>query len=74
MWITTVALVAGFAVLAFSSYRMTADMGLMSALTITVALVMDFLRLPTLLLRVDRIRSPLRRQTDSLGQPDATMR
>ncbi|MDH3645446.1 MAG: MMPL family transporter [Gammaproteobacteria bacterium] len=53
MWITTVALVAGFGVLALSSYRMTADMGLVSALTITLALALDFLLLPTLLLRVD---------------------
>jgi predicted RND superfamily exporter protein len=53
MWVTTVALVAGFLVLAFSGYKMSSDMGLMSALTIALALVMDFLLLPTLLMIVD---------------------
>jgi predicted RND superfamily exporter protein len=52
MWVTTVALVAGFLVLAFSHYRMSSDMGLMSAITIAAALAMDFLLLPTLLIKV----------------------
>ena len=54
MWTTTVALVAGFLVLLFSDYRMSADMGLLSAVTITIALFMDFLLLPPLLLIADR--------------------
>jgi predicted RND superfamily exporter protein len=53
MWVTTVALVAGFLVLSFSGYRMNADMGLLSAITIVLALAMDFLFLPTLLIRMD---------------------
>ncbi len=48
--ITTVVLVAGFTVLSFSSYRMTADMGQLTALTILLALALDFLFLPTLLM------------------------
>ncbi|NQT83575.1 MMPL family transporter [bacterium] len=54
MWVTTVVLVAGFAVLALSHYKMNSDMGLMTAITITLALGMDFLLLPTLLMNVDR--------------------
>lgn len=54
MWVTTMALVAGFSVLALSSYKMNADMGLMSALTIIMALGFDFLFLPVLLLKTDR--------------------
>ncbi len=54
MWITTVALVAGFLVLTFSGYRMNFDMGLMSAITITLALALDFFFLPTLLMKVER--------------------
>lgn len=54
MWTTTVALVAGFLVLLFSDYRMSADMGLLSAITISIALVMDFLLLPAVLLLADR--------------------
>ena len=52
MAVTTVALVAGFLVLTFSNYKMSADMGLLSAITISIALVMDFLLLPALLLKI----------------------
>jgi predicted RND superfamily exporter protein len=54
MWTTTVALVAGFLVLMLSDYRMSADMGLLSAITISIALLMDFLLLPAVLLVVDK--------------------
>ncbi len=54
MLITTVALVAGFLVLSFSGYKMSSDMGIMSALTRSLALALDFLFLPTLLLKLDR--------------------
>ncbi len=53
MWVTTLALVAGFLVLTYSGYRMNFDMGLMSAITITLALFLDFLFLPVLLIKVD---------------------
>ncbi len=53
MWITTAALVAGFMVLTLSGYKMNFDMGLMSAITITLALALDFLFLPALLMKVD---------------------
>lgn len=52
MTVTTIALVAGFLVLTFSDYKMSADMGLLSALTVSIALVMDFLLLPALLLKL----------------------
>jgi len=54
MWTTTVALVAGFLVLMMSDYKMSADMGLLSAITIAIALLMDFLLLPAILLVADR--------------------
>ncbi len=54
MWITTLTLVAGFLVLTLSGYKMNADMGLLSAITLTLALLMDFLFLPALLLKFDR--------------------
>jgi hypothetical protein len=53
MWITTLALVAGFMVLALSGYNMNADMGLLSAITISLALILDFMFLPTLLMKVE---------------------
>ena len=54
LWVTTLALVAGFLVLNLSHYRMSSDMGAMSAITITLALAMDFLLLPSLLIRIDK--------------------
>ncbi|EIZ1341418.1 MMPL family transporter [Vibrio parahaemolyticus] len=54
LWITTVVLVAGFSVLAMSSFRLNADMGQLSAIVIFIALVVDFLFLPTLLMIFDK--------------------
>ena len=52
--ITTVVLVVGFSVLSFSSFRLNSDMGTATALIIFMALVIDFLFLPPLLLWLDR--------------------
>lgn len=54
MWVTTVVLIAGFFILTFSDYRMNSDMGWMSAITIGMALFMDFLLLPVLLMKMDK--------------------
>jgi len=54
MWVTTVALVAGFLVLTVSGYKVNAQMGLLSAITISLALLLDFFFLPALLLMMDR--------------------
>lgn len=51
--VTTIVLVAGFAVLALSSFSMNADMGLLTALTIATALIVDFFLLPPLLLQLE---------------------
>ena len=53
LWITTFVLVAGFIVLAQSSFKLNADMGLLTAITIFIALVVDFLFLPPLLMAID---------------------
>ena len=53
LWITTVVLVAGFSVLALSGFRLNADMGLLSAIVIFIALVVDFILLPILLMIFD---------------------
>ncbi len=55
MWVTTAALVAGFLVLTLSGFRMNSDMGLLSAVTILLALALDFLFLPTLLMMSEKI-------------------
>ncbi len=63
LWITTVVLVAGFSVLAMSQFRLNSDMGQLSAIVIFVALVIDFVLLPSLLMRFD---------TAEYAQPDTT--
>ena len=54
LWVTSAVLVAGFIVLAQSSFKQNSDMGLLAAITIGFALVADFLLLPGLLLLIDR--------------------
>jgi len=54
LWITTFVLVAGFTVLAQSAFKINADMGLLTAITIFIALVVDFLFLPPLLMAIDK--------------------
>lgn len=51
--VTTVALAAGFGVLTFSGFKINSDMGIMSAVTITLALALDFLFLPALLMKLE---------------------
>jgi len=52
--ITSAILVGGFTVMEFSHFNPSRSMGLLLALTIAVALVIDFLLLPPLLLLADR--------------------
>lgn len=54
LWVTTVVLVCGFGVLTFSTFKMNMDMGIMTAMTIAIALIVDFLFLPALLLKADK--------------------
>ncbi|NRQ41645.1 MMPL family transporter [Rheinheimera sp. YQF-2] len=56
LWITTLVLVAGFGVLMFSGFRLNSDMGMLTALIIFIALLIDFLLLPACLLRFDNPR------------------
>jgi uncharacterized protein len=55
--LTTVVLCLGFTVLMFSAFEMNADNGLLTAITISMALVVDFLFLPGLLILFDRKKS-----------------
>ncbi|NOT11553.1 MAG: MMPL family transporter [Methylococcaceae bacterium] len=54
IWMTSSILVSGFVVLSFSHFAVNSGMGLLSAITITVALVMDLLFLPPLLMMLDK--------------------
>ena len=53
LWVTSLVLVAGFSVLNFSTFSMNADMGVLTAITIAIALIVDFLLLPALLLTTE---------------------
>ena len=52
--ITTIILTAGFMILAQSTFSLNADMGLMTAITICIALFVDFFFLPPLLIWLDK--------------------
>ncbi|HFQ5335758.1 TPA: RND family transporter [Vibrio vulnificus] len=69
LWITTVVLVAGFSVLAMSQFRLNSDMGQLSAIVIFVALVIDFVLLPSLLMRFDTAEYA---QQDTSHEPNTT--
>jgi predicted RND superfamily exporter protein len=54
LWITSAVLVSGFVVLGFSHFTMNAEMGIMTAMTIAIALFLDLLFLPPLLILLDK--------------------
>jgi len=62
--VTSVVLVAGFAVLAMSSFKMNSDMGLLTAIIIILALAADFLFLPALLMKLDAKRKSVATSTE----------
>ncbi len=54
LWSTTIILVAGFAVLGMSSFKVNANLGMLTSIALVSALVVDFLLLPPLLMAIDR--------------------
>tara|TARA_Y100001970_G_scaffold294256_1_gene449240 strand:+ start:27376 stop:29697 length:2322 start_codon:yes stop_codon:yes gene_type:complete len=54
LWTTTAVLGAGFAVLATSGFEINWNMGLLTCITIVLALVADFFFLPPLMIYLDR--------------------
>lgn len=53
LWVTSLILIAGFTVLTYSGFTVNSDMGLLTAITIALALLADFLFLPTLLMKLE---------------------
>jgi len=53
LWVTSLVLIAGFAMLTFSSFKLNSGMGLLTAITIAIALIIDFLLLPPLLMKIE---------------------
>ena len=54
LWITSVVLIAGFSTQAFSQFQPSGHMGMLIAVIIAAALLLDFLMLPPLLMWFDR--------------------
>lgn len=51
LWVTSFVLIIGFGILAMSTFELNASMGLLTAITIALALIADFLFLPPLLMK-----------------------
>lgn len=60
LWVTSAVLIAGFMILAQSAFELNAGMGLMTSLIIAIALVLDFLMLPPLLMKIDSMEKQLK--------------
>lgn len=56
--VTSIVLIVGFSILALSKFANNADVGLLTAVIIALALVADFLFLPPLLMAIDDQRKP----------------
>jgi predicted RND superfamily exporter protein len=57
LWTTTAVLAAGFIVLSTSGFEVNWNLGLLTAITIIIALAADFFFLPPLLMKLDRSKS-----------------
>ena len=57
LWTTTAVLAAGFIVLSTSGFEVNWSLGLLTAMTIVIALAADFFFLPPLLMKLDRSKS-----------------
>jgi len=51
LWVTSLVLVIGFGMLTISTFELNSGMGMLTAITIALALIADFLFLPTLLMK-----------------------
>lgn len=58
LWITTLVLSVGFMILSLSSFKINSDMGLLTAITIIIALIVDFILLPILIMLFDSDKAP----------------
>lgn len=68
-WAMTAILVAGFGVLTFSDFELNSSLGIMTALTIALALMADFFLLPPLLMAFDRKRYEKSDNTQPAAHP-----
>ncbi len=67
LWITSLVLIGGFGILALSHFELNAGMGLLTAITIALALAADFLFLPPLLMKLEEKRNETALTTGAAG-------
>ncbi|MFW2373653.1 MAG: efflux RND transporter permease subunit [Gammaproteobacteria bacterium] len=54
LWVTSAVLVSGFMILSLSAFELNSGMGMMTSIIIAIALILDFLLLPSLLMSIDK--------------------
>jgi predicted RND superfamily exporter protein len=64
--VTSLILVVGFTVLSFSAFSMNSGMALLTAITLAIALLADFLFLPPLLMRLEALDPSVKRDSDQI--------
>jgi len=57
IWITSLVLIAGFGVLALSSFAINADLGLLTVIILSLGLAADFVLLPAIVLALQPMRN-----------------
>jgi predicted RND superfamily exporter protein len=66
LFATCLILIIGFGILATSSFKMNMQMGILSALTLIIATIMDFIFTPSLLLAADQKAMKIRTTADMM--------
>jgi uncharacterized protein len=69
LWVSTFVLIVGFSLLAFSPFKVNAMLGVVVALTVACALIIDFLLLPALLITLDGKRKKDKAEPVETTQP-----
>jgi len=64
MMVTSVILVLGFGVLSFSAFAMNGNMAKLTSLVIAIALIADFLLLPPLLMKFEKINPIIKKSEE----------
>jgi predicted RND superfamily exporter protein len=72
LMITTAVLTAGFSVLMLSTFKLNFELGLITAMTITIALIVDLLLLPAMLLTFDKKPYPQEKSMANTNQDFST--
>ena len=67
--VTSLVLIGGFMILALSAFKLNAGMGLLTSITIGLALVADFLFLPPLLMKLEENTDEKSADIDRAAEP-----